>query len=251
MSGGGSARAHSDKAGHSASSDRSWRARRGRRRCRDLRAARRGPSGGWYFNREHAWFAASRPRRRSRGRRGGARGARRLRRHRGGARRGVRRARRLHQHSAARARARAPGRAGAGSRRPQRARNRPRRTSHEPARCASQSRIREQFDWPLFISVAALATLGVVNLYCATSVYRGRARRALYIQQIHGSRGAFWRAVIVAAIDYQYHRALRVRWRCVFNFVALLVVFMLGKADARDASVDRVRELSTSSRSSS
>jgi len=34
-------------------------------------------------------------------------------------------------------------------------------------------RVREHFDWTLFITVAALAVVGVINLYSATSVARG------------------------------------------------------------------------------
>ncbi len=44
-------------------------------------------------------------------------------------------------------------------------------------------RVREHFDWPLFIAVATLAVIGVVNLYSATSVARSHADD--YIQQIY------------------------------------------------------------------
>ena len=68
-------------------------------------------------------------------------------------------------------------------------------------------RPRDYFDWPLFICVALIAVLGVVNLYSATSVYLGTNRAALaeiYINQVYwlvigGVAGA-----IVAAVDYRH-----------------------------------------------
>ena len=45
-------------------------------------------------------------------------------------------------------------------------------------------RVRDHFDWTLFISVAALAVIGVINLYSATSVARGTHSED-YIQQIY------------------------------------------------------------------
>lgn len=65
------------------------------------------------------------------------------------------------------------------------------------------ARARDHFDWPLFISAALIAVLGVTNLYSATSVYQG-ARSELYISQV------YWLVVggilggIVAAIDYRH-----------------------------------------------
>ena len=41
-------------------------------------------------------------------------------------------------------------------------------------------RVREHFDWTLFITVAALAVIGVINLYSATSVAHERALRGLH-----------------------------------------------------------------------
>ena len=65
------------------------------------------------------------------------------------------------------------------------------------------ARIRDHFDWPLFISAALIAVLGVVNLYSATSVYSGN-RAELYISQIQ------WLAIggilggVLLAIDYRH-----------------------------------------------
>jgi rod shape determining protein RodA len=64
------------------------------------------------------------------------------------------------------------------------------------------ARVRDHFDWPLFIATALIAVLGVTNLYSATSVYSG-ARSELYISQIQ------WLAVggiiggVLLAIDYR------------------------------------------------
>jgi len=33
--------------------------------------------------------------------------------------------------------------------------------------------LRDQFDWPLFVTVAAIAVIGVTNLYSATSANPG------------------------------------------------------------------------------
>lgn len=68
-------------------------------------------------------------------------------------------------------------------------------------------RLREHFDWPLFISAVLIAVLGVVNLYSATSVYQG-ARAELYISQV------YWLVVggilggVVVAIDYRHFERL-------------------------------------------
>ena len=56
-----------------------------------------------------------------------------------------------------------------------------------------QHRLRDDFDWGLFLVVCVIATLGVVNLYSATSAQTG-ARAELYIQQIYWlALGAGWR----------------------------------------------------------
>jgi rod shape determining protein RodA len=65
------------------------------------------------------------------------------------------------------------------------------------------SRIRDQFDWPLFISAVLVAVLGVINLYSATSVYSG-ARAELYISQIQWLVVGGILAGLVVAIDYRH-----------------------------------------------
>ena len=53
----------------------------------------------------------------------------------------------------------------------------------------SSVRAREQFDWPLFLGVVAIAIIGVVNLYSATSPYLDDPRRSaladMYVQQVY------------------------------------------------------------------
>ena len=62
---------------------------------------------------------------------------------------------------------------------------------------------RDRFDWPLFISVALIAVVGIVNLYSATSVY-GAARGELYLNQVYWLVAGGIMAIIVASIDYRY-----------------------------------------------
>lgn len=89
------------------------------------------------------------------------------------------------------------------------------------------ARLREHFDWPLFISAVAIAVLGVVNLYSATSVYSG-ARAELYIQQIQ------WLAIggilggVVLAVDYRHLERLGYILY-TFGVFNLILVFALAK----------------------
>jgi rod shape determining protein RodA len=89
------------------------------------------------------------------------------------------------------------------------------------------TRAKDHFDWPLFITVALIAVLGVVNLYSATSVYQGN-RAELYISQIYWLvLGGIVGGVLVA-IDYRYFE----RFGYVVyagSIFALLLVFVFGK----------------------
>jgi rod shape determining protein RodA len=89
------------------------------------------------------------------------------------------------------------------------------------------SRVREHFDWTLFINVAALAVIGVINLYSATSVARG-AHADDYIQQIYWLVGGGILATVVAAIDYRHYERLGY---VLYGggIVLLLLVFILGR----------------------
>jgi rod shape determining protein RodA len=69
------------------------------------------------------------------------------------------------------------------------------------------SRARDHIDWPLFIVVAIIAVLGVVNLYSATSVYFNTSKAGLaeiYINQVYWLAIGGVAAAIVAAIDYRH-----------------------------------------------
>jgi rod shape determining protein RodA len=100
------------------------------------------------------------------------------------------------------------------------------------ARETFAARIRDQFDWPLFITAVLIAVLGVVNLYSATSVYSG-ARAELYLSQIQ------WLAVggilggVLLALDYRYIErfAYALYGFGVFN---LVLIYVLAK-DVRGA----------------
>lgn len=91
-----------------------------------------------------------------------------------------------------------------------------------------QARLRDQFDWPLFLVVATIATVGVVNLYSATSA-QGGVRGELYIQQIYWLAVGAGVAVIVAAIDYKYYERYAYG-AYVVAIVTLVAVFMLGRS---------------------
>lgn len=91
-----------------------------------------------------------------------------------------------------------------------------------------QTRLRDGFDWPLFLLVSVIATLGVVNLYSATSAHTG-VRGELYIQQIYWLAVGAGAATLVAAIDYRtYERYAYAAY--VGSIVALILVFLLGKS---------------------
>jgi rod shape determining protein RodA len=92
---------------------------------------------------------------------------------------------------------------------------------------------RDNFDWALFLTASALAVIGVVNLYSATSVSRA-ALSDIYIQQVYwlvlgGILGA-----VVAVIDYRHYERLGYLLYGV-GIVLLLLVFILGK-DIRGSS---------------
>jgi rod shape determining protein RodA len=92
---------------------------------------------------------------------------------------------------------------------------------------------RDNFDWALFLTAAALAVIGVINLYSATSVSRA-ALSEIYIQQVYwlvlgGILGA-----VVTVIDYRHYERLGYVLYGV-GIVLLLLVFILGK-DIRGSS---------------
>jgi len=88
-------------------------------------------------------------------------------------------------------------------------------------------RVREHFDWTLFITVAALAVIGVINLYSATSVLRG-GHAEDYTQQIYWLVAGGILATIAAGIDYRHYERLGYALYGV-GVVLLLLVFILGR----------------------
>jgi rod shape determining protein RodA len=91
----------------------------------------------------------------------------------------------------------------------------------------SLGRIRDHFDWTLFISVAVLSVIGVINLYSATSVARG-SHSEDYIQQIYWLVGGGILATLVAAIDYRHYERLGYALYAG-GVILLLLVFILGR----------------------
>lgn len=88
-------------------------------------------------------------------------------------------------------------------------------------------RLRDQFDWPLFVTVAAIAVIGIVNLYSASSI-AGPLFVDSYIQQIYWLTLGSAVAVLVVAIDYrQFERHAWVAYG--FGIVMLVLVFLLGR----------------------
>ena len=92
-------------------------------------------------------------------------------------------------------------------------------------------------DMPLLLGVVAIATLGIVNLYSATSFYIDAGERAgladIYVAQVYWIVVGGLLAIVVAAIDYRnYERLAYVLY--VGGLVTLGLVFVLG-ADIRGA----------------
>ncbi|APR75087.1 Rod shape-determining protein RodA [Minicystis rosea] len=89
------------------------------------------------------------------------------------------------------------------------------------------ARLRDHFDWSLFIAAALIAVFGVTNLYSATSVYSGN-RAELYISQIQWLAIGGIVAGVVLAIDYRHlERFAYVLY--TFGVFNLVLVFALGK----------------------
>lgn len=87
--------------------------------------------------------------------------------------------------------------------------------------------LRDQFDWPLFVTASAIAVIGVVNLYSATSAVG--ARGDVYISQIYWLTLGAGAAAMIAAIDYRHLE--RHGWVAYGIGIALLVlVFLIGRS---------------------
>ncbi len=84
--------------------------------------------------------------------------------------------------------------------------------------------ISDRFDWPLFLTVVAISSVGVINLYSAT--HGGTASDA-FAQQIYWLTIGAGVAALTAAIDYRHFE--RHAWVIYAGGLLLLVlVFLLG-----------------------
>jgi rod shape determining protein RodA len=88
-------------------------------------------------------------------------------------------------------------------------------------------RLRERFDWPLFIAAALVAVIGIVNLYSATSVYSG-ARAEQYVNQVYWLVAGGILAVFAASVDYRHFERLGYVVYIV-GVLCLILVFILGR----------------------
>jgi rod shape determining protein RodA len=87
-------------------------------------------------------------------------------------------------------------------------------------------------DMPLVVSTVAICTLGVVNLYSATSAYIGSGRRAgladVYVAQIYWIVVGILVAIMVAALDYRHYERLAYFFYAG-GIATLCLVFVLGE----------------------
>jgi rod shape determining protein RodA len=94
-----------------------------------------------------------------------------------------------------------------------------------------------QIDMPLLLGIVAVASMGVVNLYSATSVFLGGKRAALadiYVSQVYWFVVGGLLGMFVAAIDYRHLERLAYFFYAA-GIAALGLVFVLG-ADIRGAA---------------
>ncbi len=89
------------------------------------------------------------------------------------------------------------------------------------------ARIRDHFDWPLFICAMLIAASGVINLYSATSVYSG-ARAELYISQLYWIFAGSILGGLLLLVDYRHLERIAYPLY-VFGVFTLLLVFVLAK----------------------
>lgn len=99
-------------------------------------------------------------------------------------------------------------------------------------------RVREHFDWPLFLAVIVIAIVGVVNLYSATSFYIDVENKSsladVYVAQVYWLVVGGLLGILVALIDYRNFERLAY---IVFGGGVLFVVltFVLS-SDVRGAA---------------
>jgi rod shape determining protein RodA len=97
---------------------------------------------------------------------------------------------------------------------------------------------REQFDWPLFLAVAVIAIIGVVNLYSATSPYIVDQRRIgladIYVTQVYWLVVGGLLGILVAVIDYRHFERLAYIFYGA-GICSLVLVFLVA-SDIRGSS---------------
>jgi rod shape determining protein RodA len=95
-----------------------------------------------------------------------------------------------------------------------------------------------QVDMPLLVGIVAIATLGIVNLYSATSFYIDAGKRAgladIYVAQVYWIVVGGLLGILVAAIDYRHFERLAYLLYAG-GLVSLGLVFVLG-ADIRGST---------------
>lgn len=99
-------------------------------------------------------------------------------------------------------------------------------------------RVREQFDWPLLLSIFAIAIVGLVNLYSATSPYLEMGGKTgiadIYVTQVYWLVVGGLIAILVALIDYRnFERLAYVAYGA--GLFALALVFVVA-SDVRGAA---------------
>ena len=89
----------------------------------------------------------------------------------------------------------------------------------------------ERFDWPLFIATIVIATVGVVNLISATSVYT-QARGELWVSQLYFLIAGAAVSALVVVIDYRHiERFAYVLY--TIGIFSLMLVFVLSSICGR------------------
>lgn len=86
--------------------------------------------------------------------------------------------------------------------------------------------MRDQFDWSLFVALATIATIGIVNLYSATSA--NPALSEIYIQQMYWLALGTGVAALVTAVDYRHYE--RYAWVAYGAVIFLLVAVFVAPA---------------------
>lgn len=85
-------------------------------------------------------------------------------------------------------------------------------------------RFNARFDWPLFVSIALIAFLGLLNLYSATHGTRHAAKFDQQVLRMAVAMGAFF---IITFLDYR--TLVRVAWFLLWlTILAIIVVALLG-----------------------